>query len=326
MRYIVRRLIVYAIIIFVATNLAFFIPRLAPGNYADIVAPTSAFPAQTRALLDARFGLLQPIWVQYGLYLRNVLLTFPPDFGFSYQYYPLSVSALIIQRIPQTAFLLGASMVLGFLISFGLAAYGSVRRGSKSELGMLYASITMHSLPSYWLAMILLWAFAVSIRIFPTFGIVSATATGTWNYVSSFLWHNVLPVTVMTAGVIGHWYLIIRGATQQVLKSDYVTSAKVRGLSNRVMAFGYILRNSLLPVVSVMAFSVGQLIGLAILVEAVFGYAGLGDVFADAVAHRDYPVLEGALFWTILIVVIAGIIGDLVLLRLDPRLRKESNA
>lgn len=320
LHFIVKRALTYLVVLLVAANLDFIMPRLAPGNYADFVASSSFLPAHMVQILDARFGLNQPILTQYALYLKNVLLTFPPNFGFSYQFYPLTVSHLIISRIPATLFLIAVSMVLGLLISIGFAALGSMRRRSKSELAMVYSSITFHAIPAYWLALILIWVFAVSLNWFPSFGLVGPNLSG-MSYVSSFLWHNVLPVITMTAAVIGHWYLIVRGATQHVLKSDFVNSAKVRGLRERVIALKYIVKNSMLPLVSVMPFSIAQLLSIDILVEFVFGYVGVGDIFGDAIGHRDYPALEGALFWVTLIVIIGGFISDLVLYRMDPRLR-----
>ena len=138
----------------------------------------------------------------------------------------------------------------------------------------------------------------------------------------SIIWHADLTVVTLAVSLYGESYILLRGSMQQVLKSDFVLAAKTRGLRDRVVASNYILRNSLLPLVSVLSFSVASLISRIVLVESVFGYPGVGDLIVDAIGGRDYPVLEGSLFYLTLMVIIGGIIGDLILVRLDPSLRQ----
>jgi peptide/nickel transport system permease protein len=130
-----------------------------------------------------------------------------------------------------------------------------------------------------------------------------------------------MPIVALALAIFGEQYLILRGSVQEVLKSEYVLAAKTRGLRDRVVAMGYIIRNSLLPLVAVLSFSIAQLISMSVLVEAVFGFNGMGDLLVDSVIRRDYPVLQGGLFIVTLIIVAGGLVGDLVLVRLDPRLR-----
>jgi peptide/nickel transport system permease protein len=321
MGYLRDRALTYLFVFLVVVNLAFILPRLAPGNAAQILANGGRLPGNEVALLEARFGLNQPLLTQYYLFLKGLFLTFPPDFGYSYQYYPASVTGLFFQRLPATAFLIVVSLALAILISYAAAAASVLKRGGKLEVGTLYTSILFHATPAYWIALVLLWIFAVDLKWFPMFGDVSATASTTASYVASFLWHAVLPIATMTTAIFGQIYLLLRGSTQQVLKSDYVLAVRSRGLRDRIIATRYVLRNSLLPVVSLLAFSLGNLISIAVLIEAVFGYAGIGDLFVDGVVNRDYPVLQGSFFYVATIVVIAGLLGDILLRRLDPRLR-----
>jgi peptide/nickel transport system permease protein len=312
--------------VFLATiNLIFFLVRLAPGNAAQILLggmSVGRLPQTEIALLEQRFGLNQGLGVQYVDFLKAIFLTWPPDLGFSFQFFPVSVSALFLQRLPPSILLMTLSLLLAFVISYLLAATSMIRRGGRFDVGVLYSTIVVHSIPIFWTSMILLWIFAVIFPIFPIFGGVSIQANTPISYVLSLLYHAVLPLLAMTFSVFGEMYLLVRGSTQQVLRADYVTAARVRGLKDRIIAQRYILRNSLLPVVSVLAFSFGSLISRLVLVEAVFGYAGVGDLLVDAVVHRDYPVLQGSFFYLVLLVIAAGLIGDLVLVRLDPRLKR----
>jgi peptide/nickel transport system permease protein len=320
MGYLRNRVITYIVVWFVALNLSFFLPRLAPGNAAEILASPGKLPTVAVQELEVKFGLLDPLPTQYILFLKNTILTFPPNFGYSFQFYPVSVTGLFFQRVPVSALLMGTSLILAFVISYSLSMYTAMRRKSKTALSALYSSIVFYATPVFWVSMILLWIFAVDLRLFPVYGSVDVGVTDPIAYFFSLAWHMVLPVVAMTLIVFAQLYLLLRGSTQHILKSDFVTAAKSRGLKDRIVTQRYILRNSLLPVVSLLAFSLGTLVSISVLIETVFGFAGVGDSFVDAVFTRDYPVLQGDLFYLTTMVIIAGLVGDIVLRRLDPRL------
>ena len=322
MDYIKKRILTYVAVLVIVFNLDFFLPRIAPGNAAEILVTGVANPGEQVSLLTQRFGLNQPLYVQYFLYLKNIFATWPPYFGVSFQYYPVPVSELFITRLGWTLLLVLSSLVLSIVIAYAMAAGNTLRRGGKFEIGSLYSSILFEATPVYWTSMVLLWVFAVALNWFPIFGNIDPTVGPGWDYVKSLIWHAVLPIIAMTASIFGENYIILRGTAQEVLRSDYVLAARTRGLKQSAIATGYVLRNSLLPLVSLLTFSLASLISRVILVEAVFGYNGIGDLVVDAVIHRDYPVLEGSLFLLTLIIVIGGLIGDLVLVRIDPKLRR----
>lgn len=323
MRYITRRVIISIVIMIVIINLVFIIPRLVPGNAAEILAASSRLPQKAFTQIQARLGLNQGYYIQYVLYLRGIFLNWPPYFGVSYQFFPEDVTTLFFSRLPWTLILIGSSFALSIVISYFVSAFASTRRGGKFEVGSLYSAIVFHATPVFWTSMILLWVFAVYLHWLPIFGNIDTRPGNGLAYVGSVVIHSILPVVAMTASVFGEVYLVLRGTTQQVLKNDYVTAAKTRGLGDFLIARNYILRNSLLPIVSLLTFSLASLISRVILVESVFGYAGIGDLIVDAVVNRDYPVLEGSIFYVTLLVVAGGLIGDILLVRLDPRLRRE---
>lgn len=304
-------------------NLTFILPRLAPGNAAQIIGSGAGLNApQAVQAITQRLGLDKPLSVQYYLYMKGIFFTWPPSFGYSYQFFPLDVTTLFASRIGWTLLLIFTSFTLSTAIALGLGRITALRRGKIAELISLYGSIFLQSTPVFWTAMVLLWVFSVSLKWFPIFGAYDPNAgTGT-SYAISVIWHMVLPVLAMTASIFGQSYMVLRGTMQEVLNSDYVTAAKTRGLRDKSIASGYILRNSMLPLVSLLAFSLAGLISRVILVEAVFGYPGVGDLLVDGILVHDYPVIEGAFFYLTLIVLVGGIVGDLVLVRLDPRLRR----
>ncbi len=318
----IRRRILVSIVAFIAViNLDFILPRLVPGSAAEIFASGTKLPSVAVKLIEARLGLNQPLEFQYFLYLKGIFGSWPPYFGVSYQYYPEPVTQLIGEKLPWTILLIVSSFALSATISFVLAGFSAMRRGGKLEFVSVYGSILFWSTPAFWVGMILLWSFSFHLGWLPQSGNTGFNPGSGLDYVVAVITHAILPIITLTAIIFGQNYILLRGATQEVLKSDYVVAAKSRGLRNHVVAFGYIVRNSLLPVVSLLGYSVATIISAVILVEAVFGYSGVGDLIVDAIHNRDYPVLEGAFFYVTLIVIIGALIGDFLLLRLDPRLK-----
>jgi peptide/nickel transport system permease protein len=322
MDFIKKRILIYIVVILVVANLDFFLPRLAPGDPSHLFV-SSALNSNTQAqLVKARLGLNQPLITQYYLFLKDIFATWPPYFGVSFQYYPTTVSALFLSRIGWTLLLITSSIALSVIMAYFMARRSALRLGGKTDTGFLYSAVTFQTVPIYWIGMILLWVFAFKYQWFPSFGNVTPNLGTSSGYIISVGYHAVLPIVVMTLSMFGQNYLILRGSLQEVLKSDFVTTAKTRGLRDKVLASSYILRNSLLPLVAVLSFSFASLVSRDVLVEAVFGYNGVGDLLVDGVVNHDYPVLEGSLFLLTLIIVIGGLVGDLLLIKLDPRLRR----
>jgi len=303
----------------VVLNLDFFLPRLAPGNAAEILAAGSKVPQQAIILLEERFGLLKPLYVQYELYLKGIF-SWPPDFGISYGYYPDTVTHLFEVRIGWSMILLLSSLAFGIALAYAVAAASALRRGGKLEAVAMDISVLINSTPIFWSGMGLLWIFAIWLGKFPLYGNVDFGVSGL-SYVESVAVHAVLPVITLGLSIFGESYLLLRGSTLESLKSDYVFAAKSRGLYNRLISTKYVLKNSMLPLISVMSFSLASLVSRLVLVEGVFGYPGIGDLIIDAVRLHDYPVIEGSLFYLTVFVIIGGLIGDFVLVRLDPRLK-----
>ncbi len=321
MDFLKRRILISIVVFVVAVNLDFILPRLVPGNAAEIFSSGTKLSPDAVSFLIQRFGLNQSLSVQYYLFLKGIFATWPPYFGVSFTFYPTTVTDLIAERLPWTILLVASSAIISFQISYWLAVISSLRRGGKFEFASLYTSILFWSTPAFWVGMILIWLFAVDLHWLPVFGTASFNSGQGLDYASSVAAHAILPVVTLTLIIFGQNYFVLRGASQIALKSDYVITAKSRGLKSRTIAVNYVLRNSLLPSISLIGYSLASLISAVILVEAVFGYSGVGDLIVDAVFNRDYPVLEGSFFYMTLIVVIGGLVGDFILVKLDPRLR-----
>ena len=213
-----------------------------------------------------------------------------------------------------------SSLALGITIAYFATRITSTRRGGRLEAAILYAAIALNSTPIFWIAMLLLSIFSVYLGWFPLFGNVDPSISSGVGYYVSVIRHAVLPILTLSGALFGESYLLLRGSVQEVLRSDYVVAAKSRGLRDKIISSRYVLRNSLLPLISVMSFSLASLISRVVLVEAVFGYPGLGDLIVDAVGGRDYPVLTGSFFFLTMIILAGGLIGDYLLTKMDPRL------
>lgn len=322
MRFIYRRIVISVIVFFTAINLNFILPRLIPGNAAQIAGLGRLFSAQAVQDAEIRYGLNLPVYSQYFLYLKNIFATWPPYFGVSFNFYPTTVTSLLIERTPWTLLLVSTSMLLALFITIIMSVISFQKRGGKFELGSLYSSIFLRAVPGFFLAMIFIYIFGVKLHWFPLFGTNGFNPGGGLQYVSDVAWHAVLPVVSLTLVIFGQYYFTIRGAAQHVLGSDFIFAARARGVPERRIAWSYVFRNSLLPFVSLLGHFIAILISAELLVETVFGYQGLGDLIVDGVVGKDYPVVEGGFFMLTVIVILFALLGDFLMLKLDPRLRK----
>ena len=304
----------------VVINLDFILPRLVPGNAAQILSGGFGKTSEIQ-VLQARYGLNDSVTTQYVIYMKGIFWSWPPNLGISFFYFPTTVTALISERIGWSLLLIVASLALSLVLVYGMALISAQNRGGKFEIGALYGSISLHSIPVYWLAMVLLWEFSVVLGWLPVTGSYDLNSPSGLGYVIGVVRHAILPVIALSLSLIGQNYLVLRGSMQEALKSDYVIAAKSRGLRGRIVASRYVVRNSLLPLVSLLTFSLSGLISRVVLVEVVFGYPGMGDLIIDGILNHDYPVLEGSFFVLSSLVVLFGLIGDILLVRLDPRLR-----
>ena len=327
MRFLVRQLLVAVVGLAVVLNLDFFLPRLLPGNAADVLAAGYAgVPEQVVRSITARLGLGQPLYVQYSLYLQGIFTAFPPDFGVSSTFYPATAASLVFLRLPFTLALIAAAFVLATIISYFLAMHSAMKRGRRLEFGSMYASIVFWATPPFWLGLLLIWIFGVILKWLPVFGISAFTSSSPSDFLLSVGVHLILPVVTLTAATFGFQYLVLRGTYQEVLNTDFVLAAKARGLRGRLIATKYVLRNSMLPLISLLGYTISFMVSTAVFVEFVFGYDGVGDLLVDGIIQRDYAILEAGFFYIAALVILLTFIGDILLTRLDPRLQQQGGA
>lgn len=324
MRFLVRRLGFLLVALWAALTLNFFIPRLMPGNPAESMMARFHGHINPSALhaLEVAFGVNtnQSLISAYFEYLGNTL---HGNLGVSISYYPIPVITTIMRALPWSLGLVGLSTVLGFIIGTAVGAIAAWRRGGVMDSVLPPIFIVISAFPYFWVGLLSIWLFALTLNWFPLLGGYSETVlpNWSWSFIGDVLMHAILPAFTILITSIGGWILTMRNNMITVVAEDYVKMARAKGLKNRRILWQYAGRNAMLPNLTGFAMSLGFVISGAILVEYVFNYPGVGFMLLQAVQNEDYPLMQ-ALFLLITVAVLLAIfISDIVTAVLDPRTR-----
>ncbi len=326
MRYLVQRLAFYVFTAWAAITINFFIPRMMPGDPVQSLINRYQGQLSTQAIDSLRtlFGLDQEasLWRQYLDYWGNL---FDGDLGTSFTYFPTGVSEIIGQSMPWTLSLMGITTVISFLLGTAVGVYAGWRRGSWLD-GMLPVTTFLSAIPYFWLGLIAIALFAVQWPVFPASGGYDngLVPEFSWEFISSAIYHGVLPGVTIIVSAIAGWILGMRNMMVSVSAEDYVLVAHAKGLPERRVMFSYAARNAILPNISNFALSLGFIVGGTLLVEMVFSYPGIGYVLFQGVGAKDYPLMQGVFLFITLAVLAANLVADLAYLLLDPRTRREA--
>jgi peptide/nickel transport system permease protein len=296
----------------------FMLLQLAPGDAADVLAgEAGGATPEYIAELKARFGLDQPVPVQLGKYLWNVARL---DLGFSFRH-NMPVVDLILSRLPATLMLMGAAIVLAFSLGvlLGVTAARHVNRPLDTAISV--GALLAYATPIFWIGLMMILLFSVQLGWLPSGGMrtIGADLAG-FGYAIDVARHLVLPAAALSLFFMALYTRLMRASMLEVYSLDYVTTARAKGLTERRVAFKHVLRNALLPMVTMLGLQVGSMLGGSVLVETVFGWPGLGRLAFEAVFQRDNNLLLGILLLSSVLVVIVNVIIDLTYARLDPRI------
>lgn len=317
--YIARRIIQAGVIVFLVATLSFFLLHLAPGDpFTTLDNPniTEAVRQQWRTA----YGLDRPLAEQYVRYLRNVARG---DLGYSYSLHR-PVAEALANALPNTLLLMGVALVMSFAIGILLGVFQARHRGSGLDHGIGTVSLVFFSMPDFWLAIMMLLVFAYRIPIFPVNGMFDPllhSYYGFWGRVADRLRHLVLPaatLTLLSAALIARYQ---RAAVLDVLQDDFVRTARAKGLGERRILMRHVLRNALLPIITLMGLLLPALLGGAVFVEKVFAWPGMGYLTVNAIGTRDYPLVTAALIIGAVLVAAGSLLADLLSAVVDPRLR-----
>ncbi|MFC7548082.1 ABC transporter permease [Plantactinospora sp. GCM10030261] len=309
-RFILRRLLQSAVVLLGVTLVVFLLLQLVPGDPVRVALGTRFDPDTYQALRD-RAGLNDPIPVQYVNYVGNALTG---DLGVSFRS-GQPVSSIVLDRLPATLSLAFTALLLAVLIALPLGVLSAVRSGSVFDHAARVFSQFGVSVPDFWMGILGILLFAGVLGWLPPSGYVALTEDpGRWAS------HVLLPaatIGLVTASILTRF---IRSSVLEVLAEDYVRTAEAKGLRARIVVLRHVLRNALIPVVTVVAVQLASMLGGVIVIEVLFAWPGIGRLTYDAVQARDYPVLQGAVLLVAALFLLVNLLVDILYARLDPRI------
>ncbi|REJ34578.1 MAG: peptide ABC transporter permease [Bacillota bacterium] len=309
-QYIIRRLLLTVPLILGAATLVFIALRLAPGDPAQILLGTFATEERV-AQLHAQFGLDQPIHVQYWRFLVSLARG---DLGVSF----LTRQPVMeeIRRVfPYSLVLSVMATGLAALLAIPLAVLAAPPRGSAWDFGPLSLAMLLVSMPTFWLGIVLMSLFAVNLRWFPSIG------GGSAGNLASMIYHATLPAIALSGPLLAFMARLTRANMHEVMASDFIRTARAKGLAERVVIYKHALRNAMIPVLSVLGLGLGQVMGGSVIIEVVFARPGLGKLLVDSITGRDYLQVQACIIVLAAIFVLVNLLTDLSYALVDPRVR-----
>ena len=321
MAYFGRRLVHMVIVLWAIATILFLLFRLMPGD-PTIAQLDPTFTEEQRQLVKAQFGLDRPLHEQYLIYMRNLALG---EFGLSFrQRQP--VLGLVLAVLPNTLLLTLSALIVAYVFGALFGSYLAWRRGSLFETVSVPLVLATRAAPEFWLGMIVLAVFAFGLNWFPSGGanVAGARYGSEWERIFSldYLRHLVLPVMTLAIYLQGLPVLLMRSNMLEIMREEFITMARMKGLSERRIMLRHAARNALLPLVTAFALGFGQSVGGNVVVESVFSWPGLGRLLVDAVANSDYPLAQGAFLVIAFVLVLMNFMADLAYGLLDPRVTR----
>lgn len=327
MRYIVKRLGFYIIAFFAAITLNFFLPRMMPGDpvqmyLAQLYKSGGRIDPNMIKVVEELFGFNsgEPLIISYFKYIMNIL---QGNWGISFAYYPQTVLQAVERGLGWTVFLMGTALVIGFGMNTLLGILVAWRRGTRMDTTLTLGGQILANIPSVVTAIILSFLLAHT-GVFPRGYAVTPLfmPQNPLQYLLDIGYHAVLPVTaILISGLSG--IMGMRANMINQLGEDYIVMGIAKGVPERKIIFGYSTKNALLPVVTSLAMQIGFLLGGSLIIEQIFNYPGLGKVMVNAINRRDYPLMQGILLMSTILMLTANFIADISILFLDPRIRRQ---
>ena len=317
-RYIIRRAISIIPMVLLIVALNFFIIHLAPGNPAQLMSGLERPSEEVIKALEQQYGLDKPLIVQLGLYYKNIL---HGNLGYSF-IYGTSVNGLIFERVGATILLTVSAAVIAFLVGIVLAVWAAGRKTKILDSLFSVLSYVFYAMPSFWLALVLILVFSSSFKLFPTSGMFNVREDYEgWKKLWDVLHHLFLPCLTLVLIQVPVFFRVTRSSIDQVRSDEYITTFTAIGLSKKRIFRKYVLRNAILPAITIFGLTLGYSIAGAALVEIVFAWPGMGRLMLDAVFRRDYNLLLGIYFIMAVCICLAILVTDIVYAYVDPRIR-----
>jgi peptide/nickel transport system permease protein len=313
--YLIHRLIHSITILLGISVLVFILVNLAPGDVVDAMFPPEAIVTpEAKAQMRHQLGLDQPLPVQYLRWLGRAV---QGDFGYSMAS-RRPITDVILERAPNTLLLVGAALVISLILGLGTGVISAVKQYSLIDYLATLFAFTWLSIPGFFLGLLMIYFFAVRWNFFPAFGATSADAA---HPALDRMYHLVLPALTLGLELTATLTRYTRASLLDVLHSDYMRTARAKGLRERVVIVRHGLSNALIPVITVVGFRLPYLISGAVIIETVFQWPGLGLLTLDAAKLKDYPLIMALALAVTIVVVVSSLLADLAYSLVDPRIR-----
>ena len=318
MQNLLKKLFYISFMLLLISIISFLAIHAAPNSFLNAGELNPNMTDEAIATLKAVYGLNKPLFEQYIDWTLNILTL---NFGISFVT-GQEVSVEILKRLPITLSMNISALIAVFIISLYLGIKSALHYEQKSDYIIRQISLVSFSMPSFYLALLFIIFFSLTLGWFPIAGLHSIEPKEGFAYYSDMAWHLVLPVSVMIFGGLGSMIIYIRSLTLEIFKSDYYYFAKARGLSDGVLLRYYILPNLLPPIITLLGLSLPGLIGGSVILEAIFGIDGMGQLFFMSALSRDYPIIMGTLMITAFLTLVGNMFADLILLKLNPYMKR----
>lgn len=305
-RYVLRRMLALVLIVIGVTVITFSILHLVPGDPVEIMAGPRVTPERVEAI-RARFGLDQPIYIQYFHWFSRIV---QGDFGTSITT-GMPAGTLIFARLPYTLMLTFTAMAISLVVGIPLGVMSAIRQYSVRDYACTGAAFFWLSMPGFWLGLMLMLIFGLYLGWVPISGARDPLSL-------------VLPALSLGLPQIAAILRLTRSALLEVIREDYITAVRAKGMIERIVLYRHALRNAIIPVVMITFLSIPWLIGGAVVIETVFAWPGLGRLLFSAIVGMDFPVVQGIIFIIAILTVVSNLAGDILAAYLDPRIRYES--
>lgn len=326
LRRVVRKAVWMLLVLWGITIVSFIVIHLAPGSPTDLQTTLNPLAGEAaRERLEALYGINRPLYVQYFDWLSRVVQL---DFGNSMSSDARPVMEKIAERLPLTVGMNVVSLVLTLLIAVPVGVISAWKQGSLFDKVMTVLVFLGFAMPGFWLALLLMLYMGLDHQWLPISGLVSLdyASLSPFGKILDLARHLVLPITVITVGSVAGMSRFMRSSMLEVLRQDFILTAKAKGLPARVIIFRHALRNALLPVITLLGLSVPGLIGGSVIIETVFALPGLGQLFYTAVMARDYPLIMGNLVLGAVLTLLGNVLADIGYGLADPRIRAQGKS
>lgn len=317
-RYVIRRLLQAVVLLAIMSVLFFLMIHAIPGGPERLYFSPHQTAAERHQIV-VNLGLDQPLYVQYFKWVAGLL---HGDLGRSFDSQQ-PVTTEIAARIPATLELLLTALIVALIIAVFLGVFSAVRQYSIADYVITIFAYFGIAMPVFWFALILQQIFGVSLHMLPIFGRAALIRDGfsAWDTFQDYVIHLILPTIVLSLLFIAAWSRYLRSSMLDVIKQDYIRTARAKGLSSRIVFFRHALRNALIPLITVVTLAFGGIFSGAFITESVFAWPGLGSRFLDALDARDYPVMLAMLLLSSAGIIVANLVADVLYAVADPRIR-----